>query len=1796
MFTVAKSAVTMFTTPDEVCCRMQGWFLQTSIITMNHWCLYAFYADVSCVNPVHDKVTTFEINLRKKSLPLPACILTGALNGMRPVRSWLKHDLQLDPSSSVRVLQQRERPSSDRTSPDLGQIVHSLQHLIEAVYPGLENLLERDFHWLCSRAIVSPRNDTVNEINNLIIQSVPGQVKTYKSIDTVTNVDDVVHFPQDFLNSLNPSGLPPHELSLKVGTPIMLLRNISHPNMCNGTRLLIKDLKENLIVATILTGPAVGQLANIPRIPMIPTDLPIPFKRLQFPVKTSFAITINKSQGQTFSLVGIDLRKECFSHGQLYVGLSRVGSPETQYILLPNNNRTRGGSLVLSQFEGILVEASSYELPDLAFIDVALDRSAFQGGSPAARLLTLGTQPLINSSTPTQLNSRPGEHPEGSTLQRNSTPLQPQLNSRPGEHPEDLICIVQLYDGNTARLAGRSDEPLEVRVSVAPHAARGGLIEVSPPRRGGRGTKENLWLQPRSCRLSPVTACQPHFSPLNTRSLRFSFLWSLIARILSLGTRPLIHASPKTQLAARRPVAIFIPFALAIWKILRTPSHAERVRSVIKNILQINAEIQCNQDAMFRKQPYKYVIPGVKFRRFDSNRLSSVVWREPRDELSTSNPRGRYFAALTACRWTPNHITVTWREAKRRRPAVDSISSRRALSRPTWPSLVFPAPACETNIPLSAGSAKLFIRPVGPAVACAEKSRCLLLAEAARRGTGQRNNETSEKFCPTSCRYSLFHKTFLRNKRKLHFPEYQFSSATILLLHENPFPVLRFASFLFARGPSNISFCCGLTASLLGLEAVQVATLTPQLPPQTSTQLIQGPRFRSPAGRPTIFACRSMPDDAAGRRVFSDISRLLRPCNPGAAPCSPGIYLIGPQDLDVKSRRKLCTQLIESVQSPMNTFIWGLDPNRRKKLSSSAEVKLADRLTSVQSMSRQSQCSRVLQAPSRTVGFTCRYHTLSSIQATNTSLAVVPQSPVVVHNSLRSRTLVKYCRLLGCDSIYSVLGRHLESSPTRVMRRGGLRRQPVPPEHSCVVARRIGNSSRRDEVCDAIKSRRCRHSRDSQEGGSEEAASASFRGEGEVGLRLRRGAIESAPAAARNSIVTGGQRPEARTTMLPAVGGWRWCRCHLIISLTCPKWDKSGELAGQGMVCTSCRGCRVMRAVRERALSCCMMALGMLRPNGRKLRPQNLADISLCGVRDFSTTTRGDQEIVANCGLEHCCNHCQQKDWRETHRRTQCVAICLSNVNVRGTSDGVPDDAKGSNINVRVDAVPVGKPHSNDGWADRRIRIHAPLHASPKYIRRGLECPVREEAVTEAKWRGRAFALGEGPLLCLIDLAELRKTSAQRLGHSPPSMVDRVPFPARSIPGFRTRVPCRTMPLVGWFSRGYPASYRPCIPPLQLLTAHCTTADCFGSDTHILLDDHNFLRHRSLNANHRSCQQNIFCHRNNCTQGYFQSRKNANWFLRQTITLVCSILVALKLDQRQFATALLPHLCHDLKFYTEGEGGGGQGDSLLASHQILSGFNPRPGHSGFLHVGIVPNDAVCRRVFSGISRFPRSLISVLFHTHLNHPYRLSRPRWNSTSAGHAHFIRGKEGVLPRKGGGGGPSRSSEVAPPPPPLTMRAADIVRLSLGLQCGYNDGQDFRTWENVADVAPFAGEDSQGPPVPIIDTFRSWSIPDSHSVTLWERVSCSSHLESPSTAWWEWQSLASNGGVASKTGILEVKGEILSNLAGNTRQALHGPGPARCKAKMGLDVRPLTGAGRFPVSCVPGLNQHIRRVNETV
>ena len=93
---------------------------------------------------------------------------------------------------------------------------------------------------------------------------------------------------------------------------------------------------ENIIEATILTGPSDGEAVFIHRIPMIPTDLPFQSKRLQFEVQLALVITINKARGQSLEKCGIDLNTGCFSHGQLYVACFRVGKPDDLFICTDN--------------------------------------------------------------------------------------------------------------------------------------------------------------------------------------------------------------------------------------------------------------------------------------------------------------------------------------------------------------------------------------------------------------------------------------------------------------------------------------------------------------------------------------------------------------------------------------------------------------------------------------------------------------------------------------------------------------------------------------------------------------------------------------------------------------------------------------------------------------------------------------------------------------------------------------------------------------------------------------------------------------------------------------------------------------------------------------------------------------------------------------------------------------------------------------------------------------------------------------------------------------------------------------------------------------------------------------------------------------------------------------------------------------------------------------------------------------------------------------------------------------------
>lgn len=148
----------------------------------------------------------------------------------------------------------------------------------------------------------------------------------------------------EYLQSINHPSLPPSQLTLKLGAPVILLRNINpREGLCNGTRMTIIQLSRSCIGLRILGGDFDGHCKLLPPILLTTNegDLPFILKRKQFPIRLCFAMTVNKSQGQSFDIVGIDLRTPAFCHGQLYVALSRVTSLHGLKVLLaPNASNT----------------------------------------------------------------------------------------------------------------------------------------------------------------------------------------------------------------------------------------------------------------------------------------------------------------------------------------------------------------------------------------------------------------------------------------------------------------------------------------------------------------------------------------------------------------------------------------------------------------------------------------------------------------------------------------------------------------------------------------------------------------------------------------------------------------------------------------------------------------------------------------------------------------------------------------------------------------------------------------------------------------------------------------------------------------------------------------------------------------------------------------------------------------------------------------------------------------------------------------------------------------------------------------------------------------------------------------------------------------------------------------------------------------------------------------------------------------------------------------------------------------
>lgn len=193
----------------------------------------------------------------------------------------------------------------------------------------------KDFDTVAQRAILAMLNSRVDEINDEVLGLLDGDIKEYTSIDEALENNN--ELATEVLNSFQAAGLPPHSLRLKVNSTIILMRNLNvQQGLCNGTRMRVTEMGHHVLRCIVVAGDQAGEEVYVPRITLNEQEkFPVAFRRHQFPVKLAMSMTVNRSQGQTLDMVGLDLTYQAFAHGQMYVALSRVRSWDRVKVQLP---------------------------------------------------------------------------------------------------------------------------------------------------------------------------------------------------------------------------------------------------------------------------------------------------------------------------------------------------------------------------------------------------------------------------------------------------------------------------------------------------------------------------------------------------------------------------------------------------------------------------------------------------------------------------------------------------------------------------------------------------------------------------------------------------------------------------------------------------------------------------------------------------------------------------------------------------------------------------------------------------------------------------------------------------------------------------------------------------------------------------------------------------------------------------------------------------------------------------------------------------------------------------------------------------------------------------------------------------------------------------------------------------------------------------------------------------------------------------------------------------------------------
>jgi len=202
--------------------------------------------------------------------------------------------------------------------------VDSYEDLIARVYGDT---------WDASSMILALTLETCDIINRMCFAKLPGDLVEGLAADVYVDCIDRDSYPPDYIAALSIKGAPPWMLQLKVGAKYMCIRNLDAPRgIINGTMMRLLHIGRRYLQMQVLTGKSQGSVELIMKAKFTITPeasgLPFTMLRVQYPLIAAYCLSVHKAQGQSLLRLGIVFESDPFTHGQLYVALSRVGGWE----------------------------------------------------------------------------------------------------------------------------------------------------------------------------------------------------------------------------------------------------------------------------------------------------------------------------------------------------------------------------------------------------------------------------------------------------------------------------------------------------------------------------------------------------------------------------------------------------------------------------------------------------------------------------------------------------------------------------------------------------------------------------------------------------------------------------------------------------------------------------------------------------------------------------------------------------------------------------------------------------------------------------------------------------------------------------------------------------------------------------------------------------------------------------------------------------------------------------------------------------------------------------------------------------------------------------------------------------------------------------------------------------------------------------------------------------------------------------------------------------------------------------